>query len=89
VNRPQAREPGVSRQLPHLGGDGQGVNHAGCRERGTGDEFHPMTMPELRRWFQFLSARLRHVRILNGDWRRAVTGGASLTLPVRMKKDGA
>jgi DNA adenine methylase len=89
VNRPQAREPGVSRQLPHLGNNGQGVNHAGCRERGTGDEFHPMTMPELRRWFQFLSARLRHVRILNGDWRRAVTGGASLTLPVRMKKDGA
>jgi len=45
--------------------------------------YHPMTMPELRRWFAFLSARLRHVRILNGDWKRAVTGGASLTLPVR------
>ena len=42
-----------------------------------------MTMPEIRRWFGYLSARLRHVRILNGDWTRAVTGGASLSLPVR------
>ncbi len=86
VNRPQAREPGVSRKLPHLGNDGQGVNHAGCRAAGVEfeHEYHPMTMPELRRWFAFLSARLRHVRILNGDWKRALTGGASKTLPVRM-----
>ena len=92
VNRPQLREPGVSRKLPHLGDDGRGVNHAGTRSPGVaiaddstddGREFHPMTMPELLRWFQFLSARLRHVRILNGDWRRAVTTGASHTLPVR------
>ena len=88
VNHAGCRETGVSRKLPHLGDNGQGVNHAGCRETGVG-EFHPMTMPELRRWFQFLSARLRHVRILNGDWKRAVTSGAALTLPVRMKKDGA
>jgi hypothetical protein len=47
-------------------------------------EFHPMTMPELRRWFQFLSARLRHVRILNGDWSRLCTPGALQTLKVRM-----
>ena len=91
VNRPQAREEGVNRQLPHLSNNGQGVNHAGCREPGTSVDYgyHPMTMPELRRWFQFLSARLRHVRILNGDWRRAVTGGAAMTLPVRMQPDGA
>ena len=88
VSHAGCRETGVSRKLPHLGDNGQGVNHAGCRETGVG-EFHPMTMPELRRWFQFLSARLRHVRILNGDWKRAVTSGAALTLPVRMKKDGA
>ena len=95
VNHAGTREPGVSRQLPHLGNDGKGVNHAGTREPGVsrpdeaaddGREFHPMTMPELRRWFQFLSARLRHVRILNGDWRRAVTSGASHTLPVRQGK---
>jgi DNA adenine methylase len=45
-----------------------------------------MTMPELRRWFQWLSARLRHVRIINGDWRRVCTTGASKTLIVRQKQ---
>lgn len=91
VNRPQAREEGVNRQFPHLTGNGQGVNRPQAREPGTSVDYgyHPMTMPELRRWFQFLSARLRHVRILNGDWRRAVTGGAAMTLPVRMQPDGA
>ncbi len=91
VNHAGCREEGVNRQLPHLSSDGGGVNHAGCREPGTSVDYgyHPMTMPELRRWFQFLSARLRHVRILNGDWRRAVTGGAAMTLPVRMQPDGA
>ena len=85
VNRPQMREGGVHRKLPHLGDDGQGVNRPQMREGGVGDDppYHPMTMPELRRWMAFLSARLRHVRILNGDWRRAVTGGAAWTLPVR------
>jgi DNA adenine methylase len=85
ANRPQLREPGVSRQLPDLGNDGKGVNHAGTREPGVAveHEYHPMTMPELRRWFAFLSARLRHVRILNGDWTRAVTNGATKTISVR------
>jgi len=45
--------------------------------------FHPIMMPKLLRWFAWLSARLRHVRILNGDWSRAVTTGAAYTLPVR------
>lgn len=85
VNRPQLREPGVSRDLPHLGDDGRGVNTAAVREPGVGDEpeFHPWTMPELVRWFRWLSARLRHVRIVNGDWSRVVTTGAAHTLPVR------
>ena len=75
---------GVSRQIPHLVGDGQGVNRPQAREEGVGvEEWHPVTMPEIRRWFGWLSARLRHVRILNGDWSRAVTSGASHTLPVR------
>jgi len=82
---------GVSRRLPHLGSNGNGVNHAGTREPGVGEEpeFHPMTMPELRRWFRFLSARLRHVRILNGDWQRACTGGALKTFTVRQGKGPA
>lgn len=86
VNRPQLREPGVKRDLPHLGNDGQGVNHAGTREPGVAveDEFHPVTMPELTRWFRYLAARLRHVRIVNGDWKRVCTGGAMWTIPVRM-----
>lgn len=93
VNRPQTREPGVARQLPHLTDDGQGVNRPQTREPGVScgtpdrpweiEDFHPQTMPELRRWFAFLSARLRHVRILNGDWTRAVTNGASHPLSVR------
>jgi len=92
VNRPQAREPGlgICATLPAISDNGKGVNHAGAREAGLGTEvddgyvYHPMTMPEITRWFRYLSARLRHVRILNGDWRRALTNGASLTLPVRM-----
>lgn len=84
-NRPQLREPGVSRQLPHLGDNGQGVNRPQLREPGVGvePEYHTMTMPELRRWLGYLSARLRHVRVLNGDWTRAVTSGALQSLPVR------
>ena len=47
-----------------------------------------MTMPELRRWFEFLSARLRHVRIMQGDYKRALTGSTTLTLPCRMGGKG-
>ncbi len=85
VNHAGLREPGVSRDLPHLSNDGKGVNRPQLRERGVGDdpEFHPHTMPELRRWMAWLSARLRHVRIVNGDWRRVCTTGAMKTLPVR------
>ena len=82
VNTAAVREEGVRRQLPHLSDNGRGVNTAAVREEGVGD-YHPMTMPELRRWFAFLSARLRHVRVLNGDWKRAVTGGAVRNLGVR------
>ena len=87
VNRPAARLPGVKRKLPRIADNGQGVNRPGARLPDVDDgegEWHPVTMPEIVNWFGWLSARLRHVRILNGDWARAVTGGASKTLPVRM-----
>ena len=86
VNHAGTREPGVDRNRPHLGDDGQGVNRPQLREPGVESvaEFHPVTMPELLRWFRFLSARLRHVRIINGDWSRVLTGGASKPLAVRM-----
>ena len=75
---------GVKRQLPHLSNDGKGVARPQMREPGVGEEeFHPMTMPELLRWMRFLSARLRHVRILNGSWERTTTSGVLQTLSVR------
>ena len=82
------REPGVARDLPAIGDNGRGVNRPQAREPGVlsdqpGNEFHPQTMPELIRWFQWLSARLRHVRVINGDWSRVCTTGAAWTLPVR------
>jgi len=99
VNHPGLREPGVQRDLPHIVGAGQGVNHPGLREPGVlespttalsaldgtdwGECFHDQTMPGLVKWMRYLSARLRHVRVLNGDWKRAVTTGASRTLSVR------
>jgi hypothetical protein len=88
VNRPKTREPGVINQRPHLNNNGQGVSHANAREPGMDieNEFHPITMPELRRWFDYLSARLRHVRIVNGDWKRVCTNGVLKTLSVRNKQ---
>jgi hypothetical protein len=82
VNHANAREEGVERKLPHISDNGRGVNHANAREEGVG-AYHPMAMPELTRWLRFLSARLRHVRILNGAWERACTSGALQSLPVR------
>jgi len=41
-----------------------------------------MVMPKLGEWFDLLSARLRHVRIVNGDWRRVCTHGALYSLSV-------
>jgi hypothetical protein len=85
VNTAAMREPGVSRDLPHLTGNGRGVNTAVLREPGVADEehYHPTTMPKLRAWFALLSARLRHVRVLNGDWARLCTIGAMHSLAVR------
>ena len=85
-------KPGVKRDRPHLSSNGQGVNHPGTKELGVWsneptNEFYSQTMPELIRWFQWLSTRLRHVRILNGDWARTVTNGASKTINVG-KGDG-
>jgi hypothetical protein len=91
VNSAGLREPGVSRDLPHLGDDGRGVNSPQLREATVGDgaEFHPLVMPRLREWMHLLSARLRHVRIVNGDWTRVVTNGAAQTLAVRMSDQPA
>jgi hypothetical protein len=82
VNKPQLREPGVHRKRPHISDNGRGVNKPQLREPGVGEP-HPMTLPKLLQWMRTLAARLRHVRILNGDWSRAVTKGATHNLSVR------
>ena len=51
-----------SRQLPHLGDAGQGINRATPQPR---REF-------IRQWFTDLHHRLRNVRVCCGDWGRVV-----------------
>jgi hypothetical protein len=88
VNHAGARELGVRRDRPDISTNGRGVNRPQLREpevlsKDPTNEFHPMAMPELVRWFQWLSARMRHVRVVNGSWDRVCTTGAAWTLPVR------
>jgi D12 class N6 adenine-specific DNA methyltransferase len=86
VHHAGTREPGVCRDTPpstDIHDDWRAMVDA---DYAATDGFHPMTMPELRRWFAYLSARLHHVRILNGDWRRAVTDGVLKTLGIRTDK---
>ena len=78
-------EAGVGGGIPNMPND-RGLLAPSTWESGLvseDGEFHSQTMPELLRWFDWLCARLRHVRILNGDWARLVTDGASKTLAVR------
>jgi site-specific DNA-adenine methylase len=75
AKRENKNKPGTQRQKPFLQNNGQGVNAPQLREPGTktGGEYHPLTMPKRREWMRFLSARLAHVRIVNGDWARVCT----------------
>ena len=84
VNRPGTREPGVLDAAPVDTADLHRIDHVDW-----GAAYHDTTMPELVRWFRHLAARLRHVRVLNGDWSRLVTTGAAWTLPVRQGKGPA
>jgi DNA adenine methylase len=78
VYNQNARELGVSKQKPFLNADGQGVNIHTSKEIGLiENEFNPVTMPELRRWFNYLSERLRHVNIINGDWQECISNAFS------------
>jgi hypothetical protein len=56
---------GINRQMPHLGDAGQGINrqmpHLGDAGQG------------IYLWFSALSERLRRVRVLSGDWERALS----------------
>jgi len=74
-----------SRQLPHVGDAGQGINrklpHVGDAGRGinrqlphVGDAGRGINRQQfIADWFAALSARIRGVRIVCGDWARVVT----------------
>ncbi len=77
------RANGIWRQLPHLSGGGRGINrklpHLGDNGRG----IHRLTLGRdrtqfIRDWFARLHRRLRDVRIVCGDWQRAL--GNSVTV---------
>ena len=102
VNHAAMREPldglpGANRKLPHVSDNGRGVNHAAMRE--PLEYTHATEPPEyelgrlstepLRAWMRRLQDRLRWVRALNGDWKRAATNGVMNTLSVaRMGQTG-
>jgi hypothetical protein len=64
---------GVNRKLPHLGGGGMGVNRK-LPHLGGGGMGHRDALIE---WFAELSERLRNVRVACGDWSRVC--GPSVT----------
>jgi len=86
VNTQTAREPGVEGMPDMPDADWRDLVEA---DYAATDGFHPRTMPEIRRWMDWLSARMRHVRVLNGDWTRLCTNGALKTLRVRTGDDVA
>jgi hypothetical protein len=59
----------ITRQMMHLLSEGQGVN----RKRFQMHEHSVVRPVDLYDWFQALSDRFRDVRVLCGDWSRAVT----------------
>ncbi len=71
-----------SRQLPHLGNAGQGVNrqlpHLGDAGKGVNRQLPHLSAGQgrsayIREWFAALQARMRNVRVACGDWSRVVT----------------
>ena len=99
LNHPDLRAPGVQRSMPHVTDDGRAAVHADLRAPGVldpttaahgmsalddwGASYHDRTMSEMIRWFRHLSARLRHVRVLNGDWSRLTSKATTMTFEVR------
>ena len=59
-----------SRQLPHLGNAGQGINRK-LPHLSAGRGEHPRTA-FIREWMHKLATRLRDVRVTCGDWQRTV-----------------
>ena len=59
---------GINRKLPHLGNAGQGINRQ-LPHLSAGRGEHPRTT-FIREWMQALHDRLRDVRVTCGDWQR-------------------
>jgi hypothetical protein len=76
VQHAALREPGIGPTLP---------DHVAelLEPSLPAEAYHPLVMPRLNAWLAALSARLRHVRIVHGDWGRVCTSGAMRTLSVR------
>ncbi|MBT9173456.1 MAG: hypothetical protein DDT21_01857 [Syntrophomonadaceae bacterium] len=72
---------GINRKRPHLGDAGKGVNRtlysqASLQNNNSdSDSFLPVNSA-LYSYMRQLAARLRNVRVCNGDWSRVVTTGA-------------
>lgn len=86
VNCIQYSESGIPSGEPPCAGHGEkSVEETIAHDYAASFGFHPMTMPDLRRGMHRLAARPQHVRILRGDWKRAVANGVLMTLPVGTK----
>ena len=68
---------GINRKLPHLGDAGRGINRQlpHLGNAGRGDE-HPRTV-FIRDWMQALHQRMKDVRVACGDWARVVSDSVS------------
>lgn len=62
---------GINRQLPHLGNAGQGITTANPPTSEARDADLPRSQ-FIREWFDALQARMRDVRVTCGDWSRVV-----------------
>lgn len=67
------REPTI--RLPHLGDAGQGITRALRSAHDPSTVLPPSDA--LIGWFAALSSRLRGVRVIHGDWRRALTNSVT------------
>ena len=67
--RADRAEPGVNRQLPHLGDAGKGLQRRRPHLGSAGMSVNRNGI-DILQWFEALAERLRYVRVCSGDWSR-------------------
>lgn len=67
---------GINRQRPHLSSAGQGINRKIPHLSSAGQGEYPRTV-FIREWMRRLQERMRDVRVICGDWKRAVTAAVT------------